>query len=479
MLKRARVTTSWLDVRQFRELGMPDSLKHIVNMPSAAFSKETGRFARGRGKGKGKGRLPMLVSDQEFGFSSRSHSGTNSESIDSFSFGPQYFRPPTPIASGAAASSKFHDLTKEVKRERLDSVERPDSRTSLHSQSSWGEGEREASRKRRDFSPPVKCAPMAKGKAEDVDRGEKEVDKKKASRMLYVPRMKRKREEGNDASSATDPKCLKSVFDRLGPTWGQEKDVSHHEMHGDSKTQSATVSPTISSGKDDMQRPSSESARPAAEPEEDGKKEKAREREESKDKSSKRGSEPHTGSAHKKKSGRAKERRKSRESQSEHERERTSHGDTVAHNAEREPATATPSAITLQPPFGSSTAMDDPGTPPLPPEHPNLPILQDSNPSGYNDPRWLEYYQQGSGYREQATQVAGPDPNPAGDPLQASSRDTAAREWRQSAQVGRRGITEEAAYAVLQVRDCSSYMCVCMLSMSCLFRTGVVTDLHM
>ncbi len=459
VLKGARVTTSWLDIRQFRELGMPDALKHQMNLMATNFAKEkqAGRgrlgFRRGRGRGRGRGRSPALSSDQEFSYSSRSQSGTDSESVDSFSFGSKPHRPSTP--SGQGSSFKFLDAPKEGRRERLESSERPSSRTSSHSQSSWNEGDREGPRKRKDPSPPVNY-----GKGKDVDGGEKGSEKKKAvSQMLYVPRSKRKMEDGGESPGVD----MKSVFDRLGPTKDQEKDLHQLETFGDVATKkskpndSSLLSPkTLSkegSPKSVSATPEKESVTLAVGAVDDGKKENSRrssERDDKKGRSSRHGSE-HDSSRHKrsrKKSASDKDRPKSKE-RTDREKVKAEHGDTVKQSMRREAHVSTPTT-----PSDINAAIEDPGTPPLPPE-PSVPPTY--------DPQWLEYYRQASNQGQVQDLAQGHlDPStmgPAGDGEQVPSQWTAALGKKQrsssaSSKLGLKRVDKEAALAVLQVRPC-------------------------
>ncbi len=501
MLKGSRVTTSWLDSRQFRELGMPDVLKHNITTTNSSLMKERqgkgkhGSFPRGKagwGRGRGRGRSPVLTSDQEFVYSSRSQSGPDSESLEGFGFCLQQHLPSIP--SGQISSSKFQDVPKgvDVKRERLELLERPDSRTSSHSQSSWGEGDREGSRKRRESSPPAKYTPTAKGKVvDDADRGEKGSDKKKATtRMLYVPRSKRKREEISEAPSV-DAKGLKSVFDRLGPTKAQEKDIHQLETYGElaakksKPNDSIVLSPTISKspGKEESPaRPSStgsekESGKPGGGPDEDSKKEKtmrSSEGDERKDRSSKHGSE-HDSSRHskgkksRKRSTSSIEKKRSKSDKKERrscdrEKEKTKQvvGESLVQNTWRE----VPTSLALAP-NETSAFMDDPGTPPLPPEVPSLAQGQSTVPR-YDEAQWLEYCRQITSHREQehgkeTSQTVGSDLNTPGPvvngeqvPSQSEvplpNEQVRGKRPKENARLGLKKIDSATASATLQVR---------------------------
>ena len=372
-----------------------------------------GRVYRGRSRSRGRGRSSASTSDQEFGYDSRSHSGTDNESIDSLSFGSPYC-PSTPL--GQTTSLKIQDVTKlerlnspvasltpkgtvmEIKRERVESVDRPDSRTSSYSQSSRGERDQEALRKRRDLSPLAKSSKRSKTVKSTDEELEKEAGKganrkKTASQKLYVPRSKRNKEETSELSNLD---AKKSVFDRLGPTKSQEVDNYQRETFGEvilKRTKPSDTSPAKSPprGESRLSSVSSEKCGTTVASSDETKKDKvaSSEREE-KDRSSRHSSSDKGKDSESSRRSSDKVRKKKEVKgrvSSKKIKEMTTEGDLL-----RGTRIEAPTALTQTP----SGNLDDPGTPPPPPEDLEQQTLIQEQMVPHYDPvqlaAWIEFY---------------------------------------------------------------------------------------
>ena len=294
----ARITTSWLDMRQMLELGMPQPGK---GRGKHSLGGERGRssplYSREDSSSPAAGSRYHSSSSLTSASASHSTSETDTESsVESGSYVPD--SPPSvtkfqgvtrleqssrlspvstpipPVLSPPKERSPNRNRKKSSSspyNKRHNSQERSDSRTSSHS-SKDREKDRETDRQReKALSPKYSTRLRSKRKLSDTDKGAstststESPSRNTRSLRGYAPYSKRYRDDSSDSqSSKGDLKSSKTVFDRLGPTKEQADELDQIEKYGetDSKEKkpsgSSLLSPERKSG---LKSPTSDEAK--------------------------------------------------------------------------------------------------------------------------------------------------------------------------------------------------------------------------